>query len=284
MTNVGFYLNQVAGSSNSLESYLSSLKEIPILSADEEATLFESFQQREDINAARTLVLSHLRFVAYIARSYQGYGLPFQDIIQEGNVGLMKAVKKFDLSKGVRLISFAVHWIRAEIHEFILKNWKVVKVATTKAQRKLFFNLRKQKKVRTWFTNEEAEMLSRDLGVKKSEVIEMEARLSVFDEELDKPLCDEDGGSLHFGEKLTLGDSENPEAIVERNVDACSRNTRMIRALEELDERAQDIIRSRWLVDDKVSLKELGEKYQISLERVRQLEKKAMETLRLQLA
>ena len=284
MTNVGFYLNQVAGSSNSLESYLSSLKEIPILSADEEATLFESFQQREDINAARTLVLSHLRFVAYIARSYQGYGLPFQDIIQEGNVGLMKAVKKFDLSKGVRLISFAVHWIRAEIHEFILKNWKVVKVATTKAQRKLFFNLRKQKKVRTWFTNEEAEMLSRDLGVKKSEVIEMEARLSVFDEELDKPLCDEDGGSLHFGEKLTLGDSENPEAIVERNVDGCSRNRRMTRALEELDERAQDIIRSRWLVDDKVSLKELGEKYQISLERVRQLEKKAMETLRLQLA
>ena len=284
MTNVSFYLNQVVGSSNSLESYLSSLKEIPILSADEEATLFESFQQREDINAARTLVLSHLRFVAYIARSYQGYGLPFQDIIQEGNVGLMKAVKKFDLSKGVRLISFAVHWIRAEIHEFILKNWKVVKVATTKAQRKLFFNLRKQKKVRTWFTNEEAEMLSRDLGVKKSEVIEMEARLSVFDEELDKPLCDEDGGSLHFGEKLTLGDSENPEAIVERNVDGCSRNRRMTRALEELDERAQDIIRSRWLVDDKVSLKELGEKYQISLERVRQLEKKAMETLRLQLA
>ena len=284
MTNVGFYLNQVVGSSNSLESYLSSLKEIPILSADEEAMLFESFQQREDINAARTLVLSHLRFVAYIARSYQGYGLPFQDIIQEGNVGLMKAVKKFDLSKGVRLISFAVHWIRAEIHEFILKNWRVVKVATTKAQRKLFFNLRKHKKARTWFTNEEAEMLSRDLGVKKSEVIEMEARLSAFDEELDKPWCDEDGGSSHFGEKLTLGNSENPEAIVERNVDACSRNRRMIKALGELDERAQDIIRSRWLADDKVPLKELGEKYQISLERVRQLEKKAMETLRLQLA
>ena len=263
---------------------MSSLKEIPILSADEEAMLFESFQQREDINAARTLVLSHLRFVAYIARSYQGYGLPFQDIIQEGNVGLMKAVKKFDLSKGVRLISFAVHWIRAEIHEFILKNWKVVKVATTKAQRKLFFNLRKHKKARTWFTNEEAEMLSRDLGVKKSEVIEMETRLSTFDEELDKPWCDEDGGSSHFGEKLTLGNSENPEAIVERNVDACSRNRRMIKALGELDERAQDIIRSRWLADDKVSLKELGEKYQISLERVRQLEKKAMETLRLQLA
>ena len=151
MTNVGFYLNQVGGSSNSLESYLSSLKEIPILSADEEAMLFESFQQREDINAARTLVLSHLRFVAYIARSYQGYGLPFQDIIQEGNVGLMKAVKKFDLSKGVRLISFAVHWIRAEIHEFILKNWKVVKVATTKAQRKLFFNHKRfSKKCCSW--------------------------------------------------------------------------------------------------------------------------------------
>jgi RNA polymerase sigma-32 factor len=263
---------------------LSSLKEIPILSADEEAMLFESFQQREDINAARTLVVSHLRFVAYIARSYQGYGLPFQDIIQEGNVGLMKAVKKFDLSKGVRLISFAVHWIRAEIHEFILKNWRVVKVATTKAQRKLFFNLRKHKKARTWFTNEEAEMLSRDLGVKKSEVIEMEARLSAFDEELDKPWCEDDGGSSHFGEKLTLGNSENPEVIVERNVDACSRNRRMIKALGELDERAQDIIRSRWLADDKVPLKELGEKYQISLERVRQLEKKAMETLRLQLA
>ena len=211
MTNVGFYLNQVGGSSNSLESYLSSLKEIPILSADEEAMLFESFQQREDINAARTLVLLHLRFVAYIARSYQGYGLPFQDIIQEGNVGLMKAVKKFDLSKGVRLISFAVHWIRAEIHEFILKNWKVVKVATTKAQRKLFFNLlRKHKKARTWFTNEEAEMLSRDLGVKKSEVIEMETRLSTFDEELDKPWCDEDGGSSHFGEKINFGQQRKP--------------------------------------------------------------------------
>jgi RNA polymerase sigma-32 factor len=228
------------------------------------------------------LVLSHLRFVAYIARSYQGYGLPFQDIIQEGSVGLMKAVKKFDLSKGVRLISFAVHWIRAEIHEFILKNWKIVKVATTKAQRKLFFNLRKHKKTRTWFTNEEVALLSADLGVKKSEVIEMEARLGVFDEEIDKPLVSE-GGSSHLGEKLSLGERENPAVIVGRDMDAELRERQMIRALESLDERAQDIIRSRWLTDKRVSLKELGKKYQISLERVRQLEKRAMEALRLEL-
>ena len=283
MTDVGFYHTQVRGSSNSLENYLTSLTAIPILSADEEAALFESFQQNEDINAARTLVLSHLRFVAYIARSYQGYGLPFQDIIQEGNVGLMKAVKKFDLSKGVRLISFAVHWIRAEIHEFVLKNWKIVKVATTKAQRKLFFNLRKHKKTRTWFTSEEAALLSKDLGVKKSEVLEMEARLGVFDEEIDKPLVNEEG-TLHVGEKLSLGESENPAEIIGRDMDAELLEGQMIRALETLDQRTQDIIRSRWLTDKKVPLKELGEKYQISLERVRQLEKRAMEALRLELA
>ena len=282
MTDVGFYLSQMAGSSNSLEKYLTSLRTIPILSADEEAALFESFQQKEDIDAARKLVLSHLRFVAYIARSYQGYGLPFQDIIQEGSVGLMKAVKKFDLSKGVRLISFAVHWIRAEIHEFVLKNWKIVKVATTKAQRKLFFNLRKHKKTRTWFTSEEVALLSKDLGVKKSEVIEMEARLGVFDEEIDKPLVSEDGSS-HLGEKLSLGERENPAVIVGRDMDAELRERQMIRALESLDERAQDIIRSRWLTDKRVSLKELGKKHQISLERVRQLEKRAMEALRLEL-
>ena len=282
MTDVGFYLSPMAGSSNSLEKYLTSLRTIPILSADEEAALFESFQQKEDIDAARKLVLSHLRFVAYIARSYQGYGLPFQDIIQEGSVGLMKAVKKFDLSKGVRLISFAVHWIRAEIHEFVLKNWKIVKVATTKAQRKLFFNLRKHKKTRTWFTSEEVALLSKDLGVKKSEVIEMEARLGVFDEEIDKPLVSEDGSS-HLGEKLSLGERENPAVIVGRDMDAELRERQMIRALESLDERAQDIIRSRWLTDKRVSLKELGKKHQISLERVRQLEKRAMEALRLEL-
>ena len=282
MTDVGFYLSPMAGSSNSLEKYLTSLRTIPILSADEEAALFESFQQKEDIDAARKLVLSHLRFVAYIARSYQGYGLPFQDIIQEGSVGLMKAVKKFDLSKGVRLISFAVHWIRAEIHEFVLKNWKIVKVATTKAQRKLFFNLRKHKKTRTWFTSEEVALLSKDLGVKKSEVIEMEARLGVFDEEIDKPLVSE-GGSSHLEEKLSLGERENPAVIVGRDMDAELRERQMIRALESLDERTQDIIRSRWLTDKRVSLKELGKKHQISLERVRQLEKRAMEALRLEL-
>ena len=282
MTDVGFYLNQVGGSSDSLEKYLSSLTSIPILSADEEAALFESFQQKDDISAARTLVLSHLRFVAYIARSYQGYGLPFQDIIQEGNVGLMKAVKKFDLSKGVRLISFAVHWIRAEIHEFILKNWKIVKVATTKAQRKLFFNLRKHKKTRTWFTSEEAAVLSKDLGVKKSEVLEMEARLGMFDEEIDKPLVNGEGSS-NVGEKLSLGESENPAEIVGRDMDTELLERQMIKALETLDKRTQDIIRSRWLTDKKVPLKELGEKYQISLERVRQIEKAAMKALRLEL-
>ena len=179
-------IDQMAPGAN-LAAYVQAVASIPVLSAEREQELARQLHYQNDVQAARELVMSHLRFVVHIARSYSGYGLAEADLIQEGNVGLMKAVKRFDPEKGVRLVSFAVHWIKAEIHEYILRNWRIVKVATTKAQRKLFFNLRKQKKVRTWFTNEEAEMLSRDLGVKKSEVIEMEARLSVFDEELDKP-------------------------------------------------------------------------------------------------
>ena len=214
MTVLATDMKDLVFSSGSLEAYLASIKNIPVLSAEEEKGLFESFQKHDDLEAARKLVMSHLRFVAYIARSYQGYGLPDQDLIQEGNVGLMKAVKKYDLEKGVRLISFAVHWIKAEIHEYILKNWKIVKIATTKAQRKLFFNLRKQKKMLGWFSKQEVECVAKDLGVKQTEVLEMESRLAGQDENFDSFDDQNEAAPVGPSEKLSLGDKENPAVIV----------------------------------------------------------------------
>ncbi|MBL6690627.1 MAG: RNA polymerase sigma factor RpoH [Pseudomonadales bacterium] len=266
-------------STGTLQSYLDSIQQIPVLSAEEEAALFERFQQEEDLEAARQLVLSHLRYVAYIARGYNGYGLPLEDLIQQGNVGLMKSVKKFDLSHGVRLVSFAVHWIKAEIHEYILKNWKIVKVATTKAQRKLFFNLRKAKERLGWFTADEVNQVANDLGVKPEEVVEMECRLANIDESFEPVTIEDDEYSYSPSGYLTHGEDEDPSVLVAEQEMAERHGAGLAHALASLDERSRDIVESRWLTEDKASLKVLAEKYGVSLERIRQIEAKAFKTM-----
>lgn len=262
--------------SGSLQAYLDSVQLIPVLSREEEVGLFERFQLHDDIDAARQLVISNLRYVNYIARSYAGYGLAMEDLIQQGNVGLMKSVKRFDLKYQVRLISFAVHWIRAEIHEFVLKNWRIVKVATTKAQRKLFFNLRKAKKHLGWFTKAEIKAIASDLNVKPQEVVEMESRLGGFDESFD--MSEEQEESGHIGPALYLseGEEENPALLIEHDENNALRLDGLQTALANLDERSRDIIQSRWLSEAKVGLKMLAEKYSVSLERIRQIESKAL--------
>jgi RNA polymerase sigma-32 factor len=267
-------------STASLNGYLDSVHQIPLLSRNEEVDLFKRFQQFEDLDAARTIVLSHLRYVAYIARSYAGYGLPMEDIVQQGNVGLMKSVKKFDLDHEVRLVTFAVHWIKAEIHEYILKNWKIVKVATTKAQRKLFFNLRKAKARLGWFNKEEVEQVASDLKVKPEEVLEMESRLSNFDESFDLSNDEPDDDNLSRPVAyLTHGASEDPGIVTADAEIADIQTAGLTKALLLLDPRARDIVESRWLAGKKAGLKELSEKWRISMERVRQIEKKSFEKM-----
>ena len=265
----------------SIESYLQAVSSIPMLSADEEKALAEKLQDSGDLNAARALIMSHLRFVAHIAKSYSGYGLPQADLVQEGNVGLMKAVKRFDPSVGVRLVSFAVHWIKAEIHEYVLKNWRIVKVATTKAQRKLFFNLRKNKKRLGWFNHEEVQTVANELGVTEKDVREMESRMSSQDMGFDLN-ADEDESisqtSFSPVQYLTDQSSDLAEAVEEEQFQQNS-NQRLFSALNTLDERSQDIIKSRWLAEEKETLQDLAAKYSVSAERVRQLEKSAMKKL-----
>ena len=263
----------------SLQSYLDSIQQIPVLSAEEEAELFQRFQTESDLEAARKLVLSHLRYVVYVARGYNGYGLPLDDIIQQGNVGLMKSVKKFDLSHGVRLVSFAVHWIKAEIHEYILKNWKIVKVATTKAQRKLFFNLRKSKQRLGWFSQEEVEKVAIDLGVKPAEVLEMEARLANVDESFEPLSAEDDEFVGSPSGYLTLGEEENPAELVADEEYEALQLSGLEAALAALDDRARDIVVNRWLRDEKMSLKDLAARYEVSIERVRQIEARAFKLM-----
>ena len=263
----------------SLQSYLDSIQQIPILSADEETELFRQFKEQEDLEAARKLVLSHLRYVAYVARGYKGYGLPVEDLIQQGNVGLMKSVKKFDLSHGVRLVSFAVHWIKAEIHEYILKNWKIVKVATTKAQRKLFFNLRKAKHRLGWFSADEVTQVASDLGVKPQEVLEMEARLANVDESYEAVATENDDYIASPSTYLSYEDDQDPSELVESQEYRALQNEGLLSALEALDERSKDIVTARWLREDKASLKTMSEKYGVSLERIRQIEAKALKNM-----
>ena len=232
------------------------------------------------MDAARQLVIHHLRFVVHISRSYQGYGLPLGDIIQEGNVGLMKAVDKYDPHRGVKLVSFAVHWIKAEIHEYILRNWRQVKIATTKAQRKLFFNLRSKKKGLGWLTEEEVEAMAKDLGVKPSEVREMEKRLSGTDMPFD-PLSDSDDDEACYSPSQYLQDIDaNPADIFEKDSLNEANTAHLYDAINELDDRSRDIIQDRWLADEKLTLHELAEKYNISAERVRQIEKNAMKKVK----
>ena len=267
-------------SAGTLQRYLDSIQQISVLTAEEETELFQRFQVDEDLDAARELVMSHLRYVAYIARGYSGYGLPLEDLIQQGNVGLMKSVKKFDLSHGVRLVSFAVHWIKAEIHEYVLKNWKIVKVATTKAQRKLFFNLRKAKERLGWFNSDEVNQVASDLGVKPEEVLEMESRLANFDESFE-PVTANDDGEFKYSPSgyLSHGEAEDPSFVVSEEEQAAIIAGGLVEALKSLDERSRDIVEARWLQGEKTSLKELAEKYGVSLERIRQVEAKAFKTM-----
>lgn len=263
-----------------LAAYMQGVNSIAVLSVEQERSLAEDLYYREDLDAARRLVLSHLRFVVHIARSYNGYGLPLGDLIQEGNVGLMKAVKRYNPEKGVRLVSFAVHWIKAEIHEYVLRNWRIVKVATTKAQRKLFFNLRSAKRRLAWLTNNEAEAIAQDLGVDVKQVLEMEQRLSARDTAFDMPE-DSDEDSSYQAPALYLEDRRaDPAWQLEQSDSEEDNHGRMVKALDELDDRSRDIINSRWLMDDKATLHDLADKYGISAERVRQLEQNAMKKVR----
>ena len=270
---------QFAVASGSLESYLQAARKIPILSAEEERELAVQLQEHGDLEAAQKLVLSHLRFVAHVARSYNGYGLALADLVQEGNIGLMKAVKRFDPTVGVRLISFAVYWIRAEIHEFILRNWRIVKVATTKAQRKLFFNLRGKKKQLGWFNDEEVGSVAEDLGVKRTDVLEMEKRLSGLDIGFDGP-DDNDENIAPAPANYLEDNSLEPARLIEQSNYTENQEMRLYGALKDLDERSRDILQQRWLTDNKATLHQLADQYSVSAERIRQLESNAIKKLR----
>ncbi len=267
--------------SASMDGYLQAVSTIPMLDAEKEKQLATRLQEEGDLEAAKQLIMSHLRFVAHIAKSYSGYGLPQADLIQEGNIGLMKAVKRFDPSVGVRLVSFAVHWIKAEIHEYVLKNWRIVKVATTKAQRKLFFNLRKNKKRLGWFNQAEVSTVANELGVSEKEVREMESRMSGQDMGFDLTGDDNDDAPTSTYspvQYLTDGSADLADDIEQQQWQEQS-HARLFSALKTLDERSQDIVSARWLADDKATLQELADKYSVSAERVRQLEKTAMKKL-----
>lgn len=262
----------------SLESYIQYVNRMPMLTAEEELRLAKKLHEDKDLDAARQMVLAHLRYVVRIARGYVGYGLPLGDLIQEGNVGLMKAVKRFDPSVGVRLVSFAVHWIKAEIHEFVLRNWRIVKVATTKAQRKLFFNLRNMKKRLGWFTQEEVAAVAQDLGVSEAEVLRMEQRLNAMDSPYDGPDLEEE--AYKAPARFLEDKAADPALLVEHSDASEQSRSNLIQALQQLDKRSQDILQQRWLSDQKATLHDLADKYQVSAERIRQLEKNAMKKLR----
>ena len=269
----------LAGPVGSLDSYIHAVGAIPVLSKENEQALSRRFNEAEDLDAARELVMAHLRFVVHIAKGYTGYGLPLGDLIQEGNVGLMKAVKRFDPDYGVRLVSFAVHWIRAEIHEFVLKNWRIVKVATTKAQRKLFFNLRKNKKSLAWLSHAETQAVAKDLGVSPKDVTEMERRLSARDAIFDPAPAADDEHSFTPAAYLPSPDA-NPATLVEKADWTDDATARMTAAMKDLDERSRDILQSRWLTDNKMTLHELADRYGVSAERIRQVEANAIKKLR----
>lgn len=263
-----------------LGSYIQSVSSIPVLTADEERSLAERLHYNQDLDAARQLVLAHLRFVVHIAKSYSGYGLPQADLIQEGNIGLMKAVKRFDPTMGVRLVSFAVHWIKAEIHEYVIKNWRIVKIATTKAQRKLFFNLRSMKKGNASLTQDEAQAIADELNVSKFDVLEMEGRLLNYDTPIDgNPDDDEERvaqAPIHY-----LADHRyDPAQQVEDDDTEHSNNDRLMLAISSLDARSQAILAKRWLSENKSTLHELADEFGVSAERIRQLEKNAMDKVR----
>ncbi|MCG6899699.1 MAG: RNA polymerase sigma factor RpoH [Gammaproteobacteria bacterium] len=264
-----------------LDQYIQAAFSVPVLSAEQERSLALRLQNEGDLDAARDLVMSHLRFVIRIARGYSGYGLALGDLVQEGNIGLMKAVKRFDPDAGVRLVSYAVHWVRAEIHEFILRNWRIVKVATTKAQRKLFFNLRSKKQRLGWLNQEEVNGIADDLGVKPEVVLEMESRLSGQDIGFDLTVEDDDEDSHHFAPAAYLTDASNdPALMIEQEDWSSDSNGNLSEALATLDERSRTILEERWLTDRKSTLHELAARFDVSAERIRQLEKSALGKLK----
>lgn len=275
--------NLPSGPIANIEEYVHFVNSIPMLSAEEEQELAKRLREENDLEAAQQLILSHLRFVVSVAKSFMGYGLALSDLIQEGNIGLMKAVKRYDPNLGVRLVSFAVHWIKAEMHDFIIKNWRIVRVATTKPQRKLFFNLRSQQKRLGWLTNEEVAHVAKELNVKESDVREMEERMKAIDLNFDAPTEDE-----YDEEEITASPSHYLSAPEEYNPDVkvidqgfkTKRNLDLQKALNDLDDRSRDIIHARWLSDEKATLHELANKYQISHERIRQLETTALNKLK----
>ena len=261
---------------NNLQAYLDSVQQIPVLSREREQELFYRFQSDHDLEAARTFVMAHLRYVVYVAKGYVGYGLPLEDLIQQGNVGLMRSVKKFDTDKEVRLITFAIHWIKAEIHDYVLKNWKLVKVATTKAQRKLFFNLRKSKEKLGWMNHQETQQLASQLSVSAEDVVEMEARLGLTDRSFHAESEEDYGAPETF---LSVEDADDPAVQVEQSQLECTQAPSMHSALTALDPRSRDIVESRWLQEEKAGLKELAARYSISMERVRQIEAAAFKKM-----
>jgi RNA polymerase sigma-32 factor len=269
----------LAGPIGSVEAYQQAVSTIPVLSAEDEHALALRYRDEEDLEAAQQLILAHLRFVAHVARGYKGYGLPLADIIQEGNVGLMKAVKRFDPDVGVRLISFAVHWIRAEIHEYVIRNWRIVKVATTKAQRKLFFNLRGAKKRLGWMNQDEVEAVAMDLGVPAREVVEMERRLAAHDPTFDPlPAGDDDEG---YGPAAYLSyEGADPAELLETQDWEEATQRAMTEAIADLDARSRDIVQKRWVEEDKTTLQDLADEYGVSAERIRQIESTALKKIR----
>ena len=265
----------------SLDAYVQAVHAIPVLTAEQERELALRFHDQQDLEAARQLVLHHLRFVVHVARGYMGYGLPLGDLVQEGNIGLMKAVKRFDPGVGVRLVSFAVHWIKAEMHEYILKNWRIVKVATTKAQRKLFFNLRKSKKRLGWMNRAEVEAIAKDLGVTPAEVMEMESRLAGKDVGFDLTAESEDEDSVSTAPVTYLADLDvDPAKAIEREDYEARSEAKLEHALTGLDDRSRHILQRRWLDEEKATLQELADHYKVSAERIRQLENNAIRKLR----
>ncbi|WP_192483072.1 MULTISPECIES: RNA polymerase sigma factor RpoH [Cysteiniphilum] len=263
-----------------LDSYIRFASSIPMLSEEEEKELAHRLRQQNDIDAAQKLILSHLRFVVKVARGFSGYGLPITDLIQEGNIGLMKAVRRFDPDVGVRLVSFAVHWVKAEMHDYILKNWRIVKIATTKAQRKLFFNLRSSKERLGWFSDEEIQSVAKELGVKPETVLEMEKRMNAYDMAFDAPV-EESGDESSFHPALYLEDqSRNPEQTAVEDDYEEKVQSKLQEAIDKLDARSKDIILSRWFAEDKLTLHDLAAKHDVSAERIRQIEELAMDKLK----
>ena len=272
--------SQLNSPGKDIESYLSSVHSIPILTKEEEQELALKLYEEDDLDAARQLVIHHLRFVVHIARSYQGYGLPLGDIIQEGNVGLMKAVDKYDPHRGVKLVSFAVHWIKAEIHEYILKNWRLVKIATTKAQRKLFFNLRSKKKSLDWLSKEEAEKIASDLNVEVKDVLHMENRLSSNDSSFDSPVPSGDDEEIMSPSQYLEDKRYDPEIVVASEQAEQVNREELLAALKTHDDRSKDILNRRYLSDEKATLHDLADEYKVSAERIRQIENSALKKLK----